>query len=285
MVHIQPSFSEFSAEFLRKQKRRQSLTDLWIQSESKWCEEANPFGLDMEEEESSAEGAQEAAKLGRSESADPGRFESGRTRADLRAQIQAGRSLLQARVRQLEQEASVQQSARSAARPVKQELICRLPIEDRIGEMKREREVAYQRFMSTVDRLGAIASDIRQRQRDCNATSRVSELFQKFQSKYSRDNEPSRSVADMVQAQVRKEVGTRPTFHARVRSASPTLLTSRSAFHAKSTKNLLAKRDEQLERLERLLEGSPKKGSAYKLPSWLDNSAVHSPTPSLSYLH
>lgn len=300
---MQQSFREFSAEFLRKRRQRQSYADLWIEAESKWCEEANPFGLDMEEEETVP--SQEESWVNDDRKASKFGLQSGRTRADLRVEIQAGRSLLQTRVRELEERASEQKPAPSAAhslkvQPFQQESTCHLKFEDRISEMKRQWEVTHQRFMANIDRIssigsdvcqqrrtiGSIGSDIRQQRRDCDASSNVSELLKNLQSKYSRDNESSRSVAEVVQAKVQKEVVTRPAFHTRVRSASPpALLKSRIALLAESTKDLLAKRDEQRARLERLMQGSPKKVTSCNLPTLLGNSAVHSRTLILPLLH
>mmetsp|Transcript_13425 Transcript_13425/g.23125 ORF Transcript_13425/g.23125 Transcript_13425/m.23125 type:complete len:258 (+) Transcript_13425:1-774(+) len=38
-----------------KKSRRVSLAELWVRSESKWCEESNPFGLDMKQVANSKE--------------------------------------------------------------------------------------------------------------------------------------------------------------------------------------------------------------------------------------
>jgi len=47
MVHIETmSFSNFSKRSSKRDRRSRTINDLWVKSESKWCEEANPFGLD-----------------------------------------------------------------------------------------------------------------------------------------------------------------------------------------------------------------------------------------------
>lgn len=46
MVHIRTSICD---KFPRRGKRK-TWKELWVQSESKWCEEANPFGFEIEDE-------------------------------------------------------------------------------------------------------------------------------------------------------------------------------------------------------------------------------------------
>jgi len=48
MVHIRASMDDRFPKKSPKRSKRRTVKQLWIETESKWCEEANPFGLEPE---------------------------------------------------------------------------------------------------------------------------------------------------------------------------------------------------------------------------------------------
>lgn len=119
-----------ASDMCPKKRRCPSLSAMWIETESRWCEEANPFGFDIEDERETkpAGQSQEAAKA---------------STASWNAQL-IGR-------RPLAKTGTPSEYLSQLDRRITE-------LDRRIADMKRARDVSYEHTRLTIDRLRAKSS-------------------------------------------------------------------------------------------------------------------------------